>query len=107
MISDSASGKSNGVRFTSAMLAIKSVAKASTPGGEKMNQPNLICSSKIVTRLRLPAQSTIGTIASTWGTSYETSCATDRIEPRSEYLLRLDQPARNMPRGLRLETATR
>ena len=80
---------------------------ASSPGGEKMNQPNSSCLSKIVTRLKLPAQSTIGTIESTCGTSYETSCATDRIDPSSEYLFRLDQPARKMPSGLRLETATR
>src|SRR5580658_6034769 len=100
MISDSASGRSKGVRFTSAMLAIKSVMKARAPGGEKMNQPKTSCLSKIVTRLKLPAQSTIGTRESTCGTSYETSCATERIEPRSEYLLRLDQPARKMPSGL-------
>ena len=29
------------------------------------------------------------------------------MAPRSEYLFRLDQPARKMPSGLKLETATR
>ena len=107
MISDSASGRSNGVRFTSAMLAISRIMNASNPGGDMMNQPNSTCRSKIVTRLRLPAHSTIGTVESTWGTSYETSCATARIAPSNEYLLRLDQPARKMPSGLMLETAIR
>lgn len=105
MISDSASGKSKGVRFTSAMLAIRKIMNARNPGGEQMFQPNSAWRSKIVTRLRLPAQSAIGIVESTWGISYETSCATDRIAPSSEYLLRLDQPARNNPSGLRLETA--
>ena len=72
-----------------------------------MNQPYSSCLSKIVTRLRLPAQSTIGIVESTWGISYETSCATARIAPSSEYLFRLDQPARKIPSGERLETATR
>src|SRR6516165_5661530 len=104
MISDSASGRSNGVRFTSAILAINRITKASKPGGDRMYQPHSSCSLKIETRLKLPAHSTIGTRESTCGTSYETSCATARIEPSSEYLLRLDQPARKMPSGLMLET---
>src|SRR3954470_20221222 len=107
MISDSASGRSNGVRFTSAMLAIVKRVKASRPGGDITNQPYSSCLSKIVTRLRLPAQSTTGTVERTWGISYETSCATARIAPNSEYLLRLDQPARNTPRDEMLATATR
>src|SRR5919107_314157 len=85
MISDSASGRSNGVRFTSAMLAIVSRPNPSRPGGENTNQPYSSCLSKIVTRLRLPAQSTTGTVARTWGISYETSCATARIAPSQEY----------------------
>src|SRR3954452_6805560 len=107
MISDSASGRSKGVRLTSAMLAINRRANDTTRGGEKRNQPYSSCLSKIVTRLRLPAQRTTGTVARTCGTSYETSCATDRIEPRSAYLFRLDHPARKMPSDDRLETATR
>ena len=107
MISDSASGRSNGVRFTSAMLAISRIRNARKPGGDRMNQPKSTCWLKMVTRLRLPVQSTIGTIESTWGISYETSWATARMAPSSEYLLRLDQPARKIPRGLMLETATR
>jgi hypothetical protein len=107
MISDSASGRSNGVRLTSAMLEISKIPKASRPGGENTNQPCCACFSKIVTRLRLPAQSTIGIVESTCGISYETSCATERIAPSSEYLFRLDHPARKIPSGERLETATR
>src|SRR3954451_24236598 len=107
MISDSASGRSKGVRFTSAMLEISSRANARKPGGERMNQPYSSCLSKIVTRLRLPAQSTTGIVESTCGISYETSCATARIAPSSEYLLRLDQPARKIPSGESDETATR
>ena len=101
MISDSASGRSNGVRFTSAMLAISRITNARSPGGEKRNQPNSSCLSKIVTRLRLPAQSTTGTVESTCGTSYETSCATARIAPSSEYLFRLDQPGQEDPQRAR------
>src|SRR3954449_13458591 len=97
MISDSASGRSNGVRFTSAMLAINKMTNATTPGGENRNQPYSSCLSKIVTRLRLPAQRTTGTVDRTCGTSYETSCATDRIAPSRAYLFRLDQPARKIP----------
>ena len=106
MISDSASGRSNGVRFTSAMLAIRRITNASRPGGDMMNQPKSSWRSKTATRLRLPVQSTIGTIESTWGISYETSCATARMAPSSEYLFRLDHPARKIPSGLMLETAT-
>src|SRR3954463_11095137 len=107
MISDSASGRSNGVRLTSAMLETSSSMNAKRPGGENTNQPYSSCLSKIVTRLRLPAQSTTGTVERTWGISYETSCATARIAPNSEYLLRLDQPARNTSRDEMLATATR
>src|SRR3954470_14292299 len=107
MISDSASGRSKGVRLTSAMLEIVSSTNASRPGGEQTNQPYSSCLSKMVTRLRLPAQSTTGTVARTCGISYETSCATARIAPSSEYLFRLDQPARNTPSVDLLETATR
>src|SRR5208282_446721 len=105
MISDSASGRSKGVRFTSAVLAIRRITNARNPGGENTNQPKSRCLSKIVTRLRLPAQRTIGIVERTWGTSYETSWATARIAPSSEYLFRLDQPARKIASGLMLETA--
>ncbi len=107
MISDSASGRSNGVRFTSAMLAIVRITNPMNPGGEKTNQPYSTCLSKIVTRLRLPAQRITGTTARTCGTSYETSCATARIAPSSEYLFRLDHPARKTPSADMLETAIR
>ncbi len=69
MISDSASGRSNGVRFTSAMLATRKIANASRPGGESTNQPVSSCLSKIVTRLRLPAQSTTGIVERICGIS--------------------------------------
>src|SRR5579885_1268015 len=103
MISDSASGRSKGVRFTSAKLAISRITKANNPGGERMNQPKSTWRSKTETRLRLLVQSTTATTESTWGTSYETSWATARMAPSSEYLLRLDQPARKIPSGLMLE----
>src|ERR1700753_1626339 len=99
MISDSASGRSNGVRLTSAMLAIVRMTNARNPGGEKTNQPYSTCLWKKSTRLRLPAQRITGTAASTCGISYETSCATARIAPSSEYLLRLRPPAGDTPRG--------
>jgi len=69
MISDSASGRSNGVRFTSAMLAMSRITKARSPGGENTFQPNASWLLKTVTRLRLPAQRTIGMVESTWGIS--------------------------------------
>jgi len=76
-------------------------------GGENRNQPYSSCLLKIVTRLRLPAQRTTGTVDRTCGTSYETSCATDRIAPSRAYLFRLDQPARKIPIADKLDTATR
>ncbi len=98
--SDSASGRSNGVRFPSASAEMKNTTKArNVKGFAKRNHeygpaPCALMMSCIESD---PVRSTIGKIESPAGISYETICAADRIPPSSDHLLFDAHPAIRMP----------
>src|SRR5438093_1642276 len=110
MISDSASGISNGVRADSAIAPIRNSTNATKPHGWNTNHPVIsptppLCALMMSTVESEPATITTATAANTIGTSYETTCATARIAPSSENLLRDAQPPMNNASTLAVLTA--
>src|SRR5438105_6710257 len=94
--SDSASGRSNGLRFVSARPAMKYVTKASGRTRNWICQPG--CAATMCVSESDPTTSTTVTRERICGTSYEMSCPAERRPPMSEYLLFDAQPAMTMPR---------
>src|SRR3989338_4757174 len=89
--SDSASGMSKGVRLTSATPLRKNVRQPAKPQGVATNH-RPACASTMPVSESVPVTMMIATTDRTPGTSYEMSCATERIAPRTENLLRDAQP---------------
>src|SRR5215467_13216777 len=79
----SASGKSNGARFVSAIAAVKYSRKPS--GCSSTYQTELFCCRTISLTDIVPLTSTTPTSARPSASSYETTCAPPRSEPNSEY----------------------
>jgi hypothetical protein len=98
--SDSASGRSNGVRFPSASAETKNTKNATNVNGfakrfhENGPAPCCVMISCIDSE---PVRSTIGKIESPAGISYEMICAAERMPPKSDHLLFDAQPAIRMP----------
>src|SRR5437867_2053829 len=110
MISDSASGMSNGVRADSAIAPMVNSTKPTKPQGRHTNQPPMLakpwlCALMMSNVDNEPAAITTATAARTIGTSYETTCATARMAPSSENLLRDAQPPMNNASTLAVLTA--
>src|SRR5918997_6217911 len=93
MISDSATGMSNGTRVISATAPTLNTRNAASPipGGQMANGQSW--ASTMSTSESDPASIATEAAASTMGSSYAMSCAADRSAPISAYLLALDQPA--------------
>ena len=104
-ISLSASVRSNGVRLPSAVAAMKKTMNASGCWNtyQSHSQPDWLAT--IWLSDRVPASMMMPTGASSSGSSYETIWAAARRPPRSEYLLKLDQPPISRPTTVRPETA--
>src|SRR5215470_5147488 len=98
--SDSASGRSNGVRFPSASADTKNTKNAMNVNGFAKRYhvhgqaPCALMMSCIDSE---PVSSTIGKIERPAGISYEMICAAERMPPRSDHLLFDAQPAMRMP----------
>src|SRR2546430_233954 len=101
--SDSASGKSNGTRLTSAVAAVRKVRLARSPNGSpnhpigegslNINQlPCLTCASTMPTVDRAPATIAAHRMPRASGISSRIICEAERSPPKSAYLLLLDQP---------------
>jgi len=92
--SASASGKSKGARFVSAIAEIKN----------KMNKGNIgmiyqifCCDTTISVKFKLPALIKTTIMIIPIETSYEIICAAERKAPKKAYFELLDQPARIIP----------
>ena len=94
MISESATGMSNGGRVSSASEATR---KMTNPTGCVSANQYLSCASTIPIIESVPACITIAAAASTSGSSYAMSCAAARSAPISENLFAEDQPAMSTP----------
>src|ERR687885_408068 len=91
----SASGRSNGARFVSAIPAMKKQSSPTTCGAAYgIVVP---CLWTMSTSESEPAMSTTPSTDRASETSYETSCAQVRIEPRSEYFDSEAQPPTMKP----------
>src|SRR5918992_2918972 len=97
MISDSATGMSNGTRVISATAPVVNTRNAASPmpGGQIAN--GQLCASTMSTSESEPASIATDAAASTIGSSYAMSCAAERKAPISAYLLALDHPAISTP----------
>lgn len=89
--SASASGKSNGVRFVSAIIEIIKIIESGSNGSIKKTV--LHCALTISTKFSEPAIKITGRITKLIETSYEIICAADRSAPKNAYLELLAQPA--------------
>src|SRR3954451_25337063 len=87
--SESASGRSNGIRAVSAMPAMTKITKPTNCGTTYQMWSCLLTMS---TSESEPAVIATPSSDSPSETSYEISCATDRIAPRNEYFEPLAQP---------------
>src|SRR6476620_6128396 len=92
--SDSASGKSNGLRFVSAKAATMNTKNATVRliTFQCRPPPELACCSTILLSETLPARISTGIVDIPMAISYEIICALERRPPSSEYLLFDDQP---------------
>src|SRR3954452_20858372 len=90
--SDSASGKSNGVRLFSAFIATKKQKQPTSCGKRFQTCISWYCT--IFTRSSEPLIIRTPTIERPNGTSYDTICAALRSAPMREYLLFDAQPPR-------------
>src|SRR5512141_2845095 len=98
--SDSASGRSNGVRFASASWLMKRMKKATNAAGfRKMNhsQGSPPCARMMPCIDSVPAIAMGTKIATPAGISYEMTCAADRMPPKSAHLELDDQPESSSP----------
>jgi len=93
--SASASGKSNGDLFVSAIIEIKKIIADGNKG--KKYQPVILCVATISIKFNEPVNKTTGKITKPIDTSYEIICAADRRAPKKAYLELLDQPAIMIP----------
>ena len=96
MISESATGMSNGGRVSSASDATTKTRKPTSCHGRTMFHM-LRCDSTMPTSDSVPACITMAAAASTSGSSYAISCAAARSAPISENLFAEDQPAISTP----------
>src|SRR5215218_2754034 len=87
--SESASGRSNGARALSANAATMKMQKPANCGTTNHMSS---CDSTMLTNESEPAVITTPSSESPSDTSYEISCAAERIEPRNEYFEPDDQP---------------
>ncbi len=94
MISESATGMSNGVRLSSASEEIMKIRNSGNSGTANHSDS---WASTMPTIEVAPASITAPAAESTNGSSYAMSCAAARSAPISENLLALDQPAMRMP----------
>lgn len=92
--SDSASGRSNGVRFVSANADRKKIKNSGNNG--TINH-TLCCHSMIVIKLSDPVTRITVRIAELRISSYEIIWAVLRSDPRKAYLLLALQPANKIP----------
>ena len=87
--SDSASGKSNGIRLVSAKAEIKNIKKLNINGN--INQI-VVWNKTISLKFNEPTHNSIVITIIPIETSYETNWAAERNEPKKAYLLLDDHP---------------
>src|SRR5258706_4781457 len=98
--SDSASGRSNGVRFPSASADTKNTKKAQHVNGfaKRFHEYGPAPCPRMMSCIESePVMRTIGKIERPAGISYEMICAAERMPPRSDHLLFDAHPAIRMP----------
>ena len=93
--SASASGKSKGDRFVSAIIDIKNITVEGNNGSAY--QPVIDCACTISVKFKEPDNNIIGKTTNPIETSYEIICAAERKAPKNAYFELLAHPAIIIP----------